>query len=74
VVPFGSYQLLQIKRQPTEAERRQADVLAGEMAAAVHQLRRSFTRWASAFFDRCRPRRSRFVKAARAEVRPFLER
>jgi hypothetical protein len=60
VIPFSSYQLYQAERPVTEAERRQADVRAGQLAAAVGGLRSCFSGPAKAFFGILRsvPRRT----------------
>jgi hypothetical protein len=43
MMPFSNYQLYKAERLATETERRQADVRAGELVAAVEGLRSSFT-------------------------------
>ncbi len=60
MIPFSSYQLYQAERSVTEAERRRADVRAGELAATVGGLRSSFSGRAKAIFGILRsvPRRA----------------
>jgi hypothetical protein len=65
VIPFGGYQLYQAERAVTERERRLADVHAGELAAAIGEVHRSFIGRAKALVSFVR-RAPRFMTTALA--------
>ncbi|HTT90934.1 MAG TPA: hypothetical protein VMF65_15375 [Acidimicrobiales bacterium] len=60
MIPFSNYQLYQAERSLTEAEQRGTDRMAGELAAAMDELRSSFAGRAKALLGvlRSRPRRT----------------
>jgi hypothetical protein len=59
MIPFNTYQLYEAERSLTEADRRRADRMAGELAATVDELRSSIAGRAKALLGivRSRPRR-----------------
>jgi hypothetical protein len=66
VIPFVGYQLYQIERSLSEAERRYLDFHSGQLAADMGAVRLSWARRAKALFHLVR-RAPRTVSSAAAE-------
>jgi hypothetical protein len=64
MIPFDGYQVYKVERRQGEAERRQADIRAGEAAATLGEFRHSLAKSTRALLDRLRnPRTKREIKS-----------